>query len=324
MGLVSDTFNDWIVDPVTDTWDSTVGKWTGTQTEDSSSGGGGGNGNGGGVNRNGPSPEDSFNEGAQETTDGVENVADEGGEGVFSLIQGGIDTVEGLFNSIAGAFEWSKGFADLPVVKDSPVAPAWDFVAEGGAGVFHAIAGVFAFVEGFFAFLGTLNGWESVGLLLGAFLLLLAGYMLLTSFGLQVLESAIIGLIGVGLIIWANANLQGAALMLGVGVTLLVTGIVADRASFIAFGIPVYALGAPLLFAALKLQPSVVILLTVASLIVLIYVLTRVESDISFSLAMDEARGPGLVEGEKHAKRAGAKVKGGAKKVAGKARRSGV
>lgn len=299
MGLIGDTINDFVVEPVENVWNSTVGEATNTETTVSDK-----------TTEVISNTEDSFNDGAQTTADTVESTFDLGSDGVFGMIRGGVDTVEGLFNSIAGAFEWSKGFADLPVVKDSPVAPAWDFVAEGGVGLFHAIAGVFSFLEGFFAFLGTLNGWESTGFLLGALLLFLGIYMLVTSFGLQIFESGIMSFLGTGLIIWSSSNLQGAAILLGTGVILIAAGILADRMSFIAFGIPAYVVGSPLLFAALKVGAMAVILLTIASLILLIYGLMRLETDISFRLAMEESKGPGLFKADKAAKQYGSQVVG--------------
>jgi len=144
--------------------------------------------------------------------------------------------------------------------------------------------------------------------------------MLVSSFGLQTFESVLMGAMGIGLLYWTEHNVQGAALIALLGVALIALGMVADRQSWLVFGILFYIPGVPLFFAALKLGFIANFLFTVGALVVLTLSLDYLETELAPGLALDEARGPGLFEADRYVAE---KVSGGAKRAASRVKGSG-
>lgn len=233
------------------------------------------------------STEDSINDGVTETTQDAGQVLDGGTESVFDVLAGGADTLEGFFNAIAGAFEWARGITDLPGFP-SGIGSTWEFLMNGAAGVFHGIAGVVATIQGFFAFVGGLDGFEGAAFLLGVLMIFLAGYMVITSFGLQAFDAGIVGFVGIGLVTYASANLIGSILIGGAGLILVSTALLAERSSFFIFGIPVYFLGLVMLFTSLKLGFLAVFILTAAAILGVIFAAEYLEKRLGPRVGMDQ------------------------------------
>lgn len=243
MGLLSDAYH-FVVDPIAETIGGTLSTATGdesyqettdsiTQTTTETISG----------------TEDSVNDGVQETTETVEVTLDQGSEGVFEMLAGGANTLEGFFDAIGGAFEWLQD--SMWIIPIQEAEDVLKVIFGGIAGLFHGIGDLVGAVRGFFTFLSGLSGVEGAAFLVGIFLVFLAGYMVVSSVGLQTFEASIVGLTGLGLVIYAAANMVGAIVLTGAGLSLLGLAILGDRATFFIFGVPITLIGSVMLYTTL-------------------------------------------------------------------------
>ena len=277
--------------------------------------------------------EDNVNEGAQDTTNEVGESVEQGSDAVFDLGKDGFDAAEGFLNWLAGIGETIQGLGKwlrrngdiIPLAGDSIELVGSILTGIGGviAGLFHSFAGGFAVLEGIAAWGASLGPWEGIGAFLAFVLLILAGYMLISSFGLQAFPSFLTAGMGAGLLIWTQNNVTGAALIALIGIVLITLGMVTDRQSWLVFGILFYLPGVPMFLAALKFGFIAIFLITMAALVVLTMGLSYLETDVAPGLALDEARGPGLIDGPKKAKNAAKKATSGARQAAARAKGGG-
>lgn len=244
-----------------------------------------------------------------EPTSPVEDGLDQGANQVYDISQDGFQAVEGFLRWVAGFGETVRGLGEwlqangrlIPLAGDGVELVGAFFAGIGDvtAGFFHGVAGAVTFIEAFFAMVQTLNGYEGAGFLLGAFLVAVSLYLMVSSvtslqflivpsFVEDVTDAFLGAWLGATLIIWATANFLGSLVIAGTGVILVFTAINSERGALSVFGFPATILGFGLFFAAWTFHPVVVLGLTVASTYGVVSATEYLEHDVAPSVSSDE------------------------------------